>query len=72
MKRRRLRDGDGDLVPHRAENIDTLWAVDFIFYRTTNGPALKIFIIIYEFTRECIGLEAFHIEPTTPWQNGYV
>ena len=58
VKRRRLGSSEGGIVRRRAEHKDHVWSVDFIFDRTTNGRSLKMLVIIDEFTRECIALEA--------------
>jgi transposase InsO family protein len=56
-KLRRLGDSSGGITRRKAERINHVWSVDFIFDRTANGRSLKILSIIDEFTRECIALE---------------
>jgi len=57
-KRRRLGSSEGGIVRREAEHRNHVWSVDFIFDRTTNGRALKILVVIDEYTRECLALEA--------------
>ena len=56
-KRRRLGDSSGGITRRKAERMNHVWSLDFIFDRTTNGRPLKILSIVDEFTRECIALE---------------
>jgi len=56
-KRRRLGDSSGGIVRRKAERMNQVWSLDFIFDRTVNGRALKILSIIDEYTRECIALD---------------
>ncbi len=56
-KRRRLGDSSGGIVRRKAERVNQVWSLDFIFDRTVNGRPLKILSIIDEYTRECIALE---------------
>ena len=56
-KRRRLGDSSGGIVRRKAERMNQVWSLDFIFDRTVNGRPLKILSIIDEYTRECIALE---------------
>jgi len=56
-KRRRLGDSSGGIIRRKAERMNQVWSLDFIFDRTTNGRPLKILSIIDECTRECIALE---------------
>ena len=56
-KKRRLGDCNGGIRRRRAERLNHVWSVDFIFDRTANGRPLKILSLIDEFTRECIALE---------------
>jgi len=56
-KRRRLGSAAGGIVRRKAEQMNHVWSVDFIFDRTANGRSLKILVVIDEYTRECIALE---------------
>ena len=56
-KRRRLGHSSGGIVRRKAERMNQVWSLDFIFDRTVNGRSLKILSIIDEYTRECIALE---------------
>lgn len=56
-KRRRLGDSRGGIIHRKAERMNQVWSLDFIFDRTVNGRPLKILSIIDEYTRECIALE---------------
>lgn len=53
-KRRRLGDSSGGIARRKAERMNQVWSLDFIFDRTVNGRPLKILSIIDEYTRECI------------------
>lgn len=57
QKRRQLTDSSGGTSNPEAEQMNQVWTLDFIFDRTVEGPPLKIFSIIDEYTRECIALE---------------
>jgi putative transposase len=59
-KRRRLMDGSSDNAAHRlrAERINHMWSFDFCHDRTADGRGIKIFSVIDEFTRQCLGIEA--------------
>jgi hypothetical protein len=41
----------------RATRKNEVWCWDFVFDRTENRPSLKWFVVIDEFTRECVVLE---------------
>lgn len=56
-KRRRLGDASGGITRCKAERMNHVWSLDFVFDRTVNGRPLKILSIVDEFTRECIALE---------------
>ncbi|MEL6898940.1 MAG: IS3 family transposase, partial [Planctomycetota bacterium] len=56
-KKRRLGSSSGGIKRRRAESMNHVWSVDFIFDRTTKGRSLKILSLIDEYTRECIALE---------------
>jgi len=57
MKRRRLGSSTGGVIRRRASGRNDVWSVDFIFDRTANGHALKILVVIDEYTRECLVLD---------------
>ena len=57
-KKRRLGTSAGGITRRSAEFKNHVWSVDFIFDRTSNGRPLKILVLIDEFTRECLALEA--------------
>ena len=56
-KRRRLGSSIGGLNRLRADGINHVWSIDFVFDRTENGKPLKILTLIDEYTRECLALE---------------
>ena len=55
-KKRRLGTSDGGIIRRKAERMNHVWSVDFIFDRTTNGRSLKILVIVDDYTRECLEL----------------
>jgi len=55
-KKRRLWLNDGSCIRLRPERKDHLWSYDFVSVRTTDGRALRILVIIDEYTRECLSL----------------
>ena len=57
-KRRYLGSAEGGILRLRAERPNHVWAVDFVHDRTADGRMLKILVVIDEFTRECLALEA--------------
>ena len=56
-KKRRLGSVSGRICRRRAERINHVWSIDFIFDRTINGRSVKILSLIDEYSRECIALE---------------
>ena len=56
-KKRRLGSVSGGICRRRAERINHVWSIDFIFDRTINGRSVKILSLIDEYSRECIALE---------------
>lgn len=57
-KRRRVKRSSASRVPPpRAERINHVWAMDFIFDALTNGRKLKTFPIMDTYTRECLRIE---------------
>ena len=56
-KKRRLGTSEGGITRRASEHKNHVWAVDFIFDRTSNGRPLKILVVVDEFTRECLALE---------------
>jgi transposase InsO family protein len=56
-KRRRLHDGTGAATRLRAERMNQVWSFDFCHDRTEDGKGLKIFSVIDEYTRRCLGIE---------------
>ena len=56
-KRKRLGNSSGGILRRKAERKNHIWSVDFIFDRTLNGRALKMLVLIDEYTRECLALE---------------
>ena len=57
-KRRSLGTSDGGCIRHRAEFKDHVWSMDFIHDSTRHGKAFKSLVVLDEFTRECLSLEA--------------
>ena len=55
-KKRRLGTSDGGIIRRKAERMNHVWSVDFIFDRTTNGRSLKILPVVDDYTRECLEL----------------
>jgi len=56
-KKRRLGCGANDIVRHRPEHKNHVWAWDFVFDADVRGRSLKWFNLIDEYTRECLALE---------------
>ena len=56
-KKRRLGSSEGSITRRKAERMNHVWSVDFIFDRTTNGRPLKILVVVDDFTRECLALK---------------
>jgi putative transposase len=58
-KRRRLPGSSANgCVRHRATHRDHVWSYDFLMDRTEDGRQLKLLVVIDEFTRECLAIEA--------------
>lgn len=57
-KRRYLGSAEGGILRLRAERPNHVWAVDFVHDRTADGRMLKILVVVDEYTRECLALEA--------------
>ena len=56
-KRGRLWWNDGSCVRMRAEHKDHVWSYDFVADRTHDGRAIRMLVILDEFTRECLAIE---------------
>jgi len=56
-KRGRLWLNDGSCVRRRAEYANHVWSYDFVAERTHDGRAVKILVIVDEYTRECLALK---------------
>jgi len=58
-KRRRLPGSSANgCVRHRALHRNHVWSYDFLTERTEDGRQLRILVVIDEFTRECLAIEA--------------
>ncbi len=57
-KKGRLWLTDGSCIRLRPERENHVWSYDFVMIRTTDGRAVRILVIIDEFTRECLSLTA--------------
>lgn len=58
-KRRRVTGSSAHgIVRYRAERMNHVWSYDFVSDRTEDGRQLKILVVIDEYTRECLALEA--------------
>ena len=58
-KRRRLPGTSANgCVRHRAMHPNHVWSYDFVTDRTEDGRQLKLLVVIDEFTRECLAVEA--------------
>jgi putative transposase len=55
-KRGRLWLNDGSCIRLRPERKNHLWSWDFVFDRTDDGRAIKLMVVIDEFTRECLAI----------------
>jgi transposase InsO family protein len=55
-KRGRLWLTDGSCIRLRPERKDHVWSYDMALIRTTDGRALRILVIIDEYTRECLSM----------------
>jgi len=57
-KRDRIWLNDGLCVRLRREYMDHLWAYDFVQTRTTDGKPLRMLVVVDEYTRECLSIDA--------------
>ncbi len=58
-KRRRFPgNSDNGCVRYRAAHGNHVWSYDFLMDRTEDGRQLKLLVVIDEFTRECLAIEA--------------
>jgi len=57
-KKGRLWLTDGSCTRLRPERKDHVWSYDFVMIRTTDGRAVRILVIIDEYTRECLSFTA--------------
>jgi putative transposase len=57
VKKRSAGSGENGVRKLRAIRKNQVWSWDFIFDRTEDGRSLKWFVVIDEYTRECIVLE---------------
>ena len=58
-KRRRLPGTSANgCVRHRATHANHVWSYDFVADRTEDGRQLKLLVVLDEFTRECLAIEA--------------
>jgi len=58
-KRRRLPGHSANgCVRHRPTHRNHVWSYDFVMDRTEDGRQLKLLVVIDEFTRECLAIEA--------------
>jgi transposase InsO family protein len=57
--RRRLPgSSDNGCTRWRAERVNHVWSYDFLADRTEDGRQLKLLVVIDEYTRECLAIEA--------------
>jgi putative transposase len=58
-KRRRLPgNSENGCVRHKATHRNHVWSYDFLADRTEDGRQLKLLVVLDEFTRECLAIEA--------------
>jgi putative transposase len=57
-KRGRLWLADGSCVRRRAEHRNHVWSYDFVFERTHDGRPLRMLVIVDEYSRECLAIDA--------------
>jgi putative transposase len=48
---------DGSCVRHRSEYPNHVWSYDFVHERTHDGRALRMLVVMDEYTRECLAIE---------------
>lgn len=71
-KRGRLWLTDGSCIRLRPKKKDHVWSYDIVMIRTTDGRALRILVIIDEYTRECLCLHvARRIRHQDVWDQLY-
>ena len=58
MKRRLPGSSASGCVRHRPTHRNHIWSYDFLADRTEDGRQLKLLVVIDEFTRECLAIEA--------------
>ena len=58
-RRRRLPgDSENSCLRHKATHRNHVWSYDFLADRTEDGRQLKLLVVLDEFTRECLAIEA--------------
>lgn len=57
-KRRRIGTSENSCSRHRPEHKDHVWGWDFVHSRTAAGKPVKWLVVVDEYTRECLALEA--------------
>jgi transposase InsO family protein len=57
VKKRSAGSSENGITRLRATRKNQVWSWDFVFDRTEDGRSLKWFVVIDEFTRECVVLE---------------
>jgi transposase InsO family protein len=57
-KRRLPGNSENSCVRHRATHRNHVWSYDFLADRTEDGRQLKLLVVIDEYTRECLAIEA--------------
>ncbi len=56
VRRKRGKTRFPSVRPCRARRLDEVWCYDFLFARTEHGELLKIFIVLDEYSRECLAI----------------
>ncbi len=56
-KRRRLWLGDGSCIRRRAEYANHVWSYDFVADRTHDGRALRMLVVVDEYSRRCLAID---------------
>ena len=57
LRRGRLWLNDGSCVRLRPKCKDHVWAYDFVSARTNEGLALRMLVVVDEWTRECLSID---------------
>ena len=57
-KRSRLWLNDGSCIRLRPQWPNHVWAYDFVLMRTHDGKAVRLLVVIDEYTRECLAIRA--------------